>query len=71
MGLHYRKSVKLDLFRVSIGKSALGFSVGGLCFRDSKSSRGPKYNNSSISGTGVGYRKYASSCVVFLAGIQG
>jgi len=66
MGLHYRKSVKLDLFRVSIGKSVLGFSVGGRGFRDSESSRGRKYNNSSIPGTGVGYRKSASSCLVLL-----
>ncbi len=67
MGLHHRKSVKLDLFRVSIGKSVLGFSVGGLCFRDSKSSRGRKYSNPSIPGTGVGYRKSDSSCLVLLA----
>jgi hypothetical protein len=43
MGLFYRKSVNLGPFRVNIGKSGLGYSVGGRGFRGGKSSRGRKY----------------------------
>ena len=43
MGFYYRKSVNLGPFRVNIGKSGLGYSVGGRGFRFGKSSRGRKY----------------------------
>ena len=43
MGFYYRKSVNLGPFRVNIGKSGLGYSVGGRGFRVGKSSRGRKY----------------------------
>jgi hypothetical protein len=33
MGFYYRKSVNLGPFRVNIGKSGLGYSVGGRGFR--------------------------------------
>jgi len=69
MGFYYRKSVNLGPFRVNIGKSGLGYSVGGRGFRVGKSSRGRKYTSFSIPGTGVGYRKYGSGCLVLLAGI--
>jgi hypothetical protein len=69
MGLFYRKSVNLGPFRVNIGKSGLGYSVGGRGFRVGKSSRGRKYKTLSIPGTGVAYRKYGSGCLVLFAGI--
>ena len=69
MGFYYRKSVNLGPFRVNIGKSGLGYSIGGRGFRVGKSSRGRKYTSFSIPGTGVGYRKSGAGCLVLLAGI--
>jgi hypothetical protein len=69
MGFFYRKTVNLGPFRVNIGKSGLGYSVGGRGFRVGTTSRGRKYTSFSIPGTGVGYRKYGSGCLVLLAGI--
>jgi hypothetical protein len=43
MDIYYRKSVNLGPFRVNIGKSGLGCSVGGRGFQVGKSSRGRKY----------------------------
>jgi hypothetical protein len=67
MGFYYRKSVNLGPFRVNIGKSGLGYSVGGRGFRAGTSSRRRKYTSFSIPGTGVGYRKYGSGCLVIAA----
>jgi hypothetical protein len=64
MAFYYRKSVNLGPFRVNIGKSGLGYSVGSRGFRAGTSSRGRKYKSFSIPGTGVGYRKYGSGCLV-------
>lgn len=69
MGFYYRKSVNLGPFRVNIGKSGLGYSVGGRDFRVGTSSRGRKYTSFSIPGTGVGYRKYGAGCLVLAAGV--
>ncbi len=69
MGFYYRKSVNLGPFRVNIGKSGLGYSVGGRGFRVGTSSRGRKYTSFSIPGTGVGYRKYGSGCLVIAAAV--
>jgi hypothetical protein len=69
MGFYYRQSVNLGPFRVNIGKSGLGYSVGGRGFRVGKSSRGRKFTSFSIPGTGVGYRKSGAGCLVLLAGI--
>ena len=69
MGFTYRKSVNLGLFRVNLSKSAIGYSVGGRCFRTGVSARGKKYSSFSIPGTGEGYCKAFSRCLVLLAGI--
>ncbi len=69
MGFYYRKSVNLGPFRVNIGKSGLGYSVGGRGFRVGTTSRGRKYTSFSIPGTGVGYRKSGAGCLILLAGI--
>ena len=69
MGFFYRKSFNLGPFRVNIGKSGLGYSVGGRGFRVGTSSRGRKYTSFSIPGTGVGYRKYGSGCLVIAAAV--
>jgi hypothetical protein len=69
MGFYYRKSVNLGPFRVNIGKSGLGFSVGGRGFRVGTSSCGRKYTSLSIPGIGVGYRKSGAGCLVLAAGV--
>jgi hypothetical protein len=69
MGFYYRKSVNLGPFRVNIGKSGLGYSVGGRGFRVGTTSRGRKYTNFSNPGTGIGYRKSGAGCLVLLAAI--
>lgn len=69
MGFYYRKSVKLGPFRVNLSKSGVGYSVGGRGFRTGVSGSGRKYTSFSLPGTGVGYRKYGSGCLVILAGI--
>lgn len=69
MGFFYRKSVKMGPFRVNVSKSGLGYSVGGRGFRVGRSGSGRKYTTFSVPGTGVGYRKYGSGCLVLAAGI--
>ena len=74
MGLYYRKSVGVGPFRVNIGKSGVGYSVGGRGFRTGVSSTGRKYTTFSIPGTGVGYRtsaKGAGCLVVLVGGLMG
>jgi hypothetical protein len=67
MGFYYRKSVNLGPFRVNLSKSGVGYSVGGRGFRVGTTSRGRKYTNFSIPGTGIGYRKSGAGCLVLLA----
>lgn len=69
MAFFYRKSVNLGPFRVNLSKSGVGYSVGGRGFRVGTTSRGRKYTSFSIPGTGIGYRKSGSGCLVVLAGI--
>jgi len=71
MGFYYRKSVNLGPFRVNVGKSGVGYSVGGRGFRTGLSSRGKRYTTFSLPGTGVGYRTYGSKagCLVVLVSI--
>ena len=70
MGFYYRKSVGVGPFRVNIGKSGVGYSVGGRGFRTGVSSTGRKYTTFSIPGTGVGYRAFGkgSGCLVLIVG---
>ncbi len=69
MAFFYRKSVNLGPFRVNLSKSGVGYSVGGRGFRVGTTSRGRKYTSFSIPGTGIGYRKYGSGCLVLLLAI--
>ena len=56
MGFQYRKSIGLGPFRVNIGKSGVGYSVGGRGFRTGVNARGKRYTTFSLPGTGVSYR---------------
>jgi hypothetical protein len=67
MGFYYRKSFKAGPFRISLGKSGVGYSIGGRGFRTGVTSRGRRYSNVSIPGTGLGYRTSSKSgCAVVL-----
>lgn len=66
MGFYYRKSISAGPFRVSLGKSGLGYSVGGKGFRTGISSRGRRYTNLSLPGTGLGYRTSRTGCLLVL-----
>jgi hypothetical protein len=69
MGFYYRKSVNMGPFRINVGKSGVGYSVGGRGFRTGISSRGKRYTSFGVPGTGFGYRGYGrnAGCVVALA----
>jgi hypothetical protein len=60
MGFYYRKSIRVGPFRVNVGKSGVGWSVGGGGFRTGVSGRGRRYTTFGIPGTGVGYRTSGS-----------
>lgn len=71
MGWTFRKSASIGPFRVNVGKSGVGFSVGGGGLRTGVSSRGRKYSSFSIPGTGVRYYsskgKSSTGCLVIIA----
>jgi hypothetical protein len=69
MGFYYRKSVNLGPFRVNIGKSGLGYSIGARGVRVGTTAHGRKYTTFNIPGTGFGYRKYGSGCLIITAAI--
>jgi hypothetical protein len=74
MGWTYRKSVSLGPFRVNVGKSGVGYSVGGMGFRTGVSSRGRSYRSFSVPGTGLRYyssSKQPQGCLVVLALLSG
>ena len=56
MGFYYRKSVSIGPFRINVGKSGVGYSVGGKGFRTGVSGRGKRYSTFSVPETGLGYR---------------
>ncbi len=56
MGFYYRKSVTIGPFRVNVGRSGVGYSIGGRGFRTGVSSQGRRYSTFSVPGTGLGYR---------------
>lgn len=66
MGFHYRKSIRLGPFRINLGKSGIGYSVGTRGFRVGTTARRRRYTHLSLPGTGIGYR---GGCLVLLAAI--
>lgn len=61
MGFRFRKSFKVAPgVRVNVGKTGVGFSVGGKGLRVNKSSRGTTLS-AGIPGTGISYQKRISS----------
>ena len=73
MGFYYRKSVNLGPFRVNVGKSGVGLSVGPKGFRTGVSSKGRRYSTFSLPGTGLGYRTgpKGQGCLLLLVSLLG
>lgn len=76
MGWSYRKSITLGPFRINVGKSGIGYSVGGRAFRTGVGANGRRYSSVSIPGTGLRYQRNVSpnstGClVVVLAVLNG
>ena len=71
MGFSYRKSGSIGPFRVNVGRSGVGYSVGGKGFRTGVSSQGKRYSAFSVPGTGVGYRTQhkGQGCLLVVAGL--
>ena len=70
MGFYYRKSVNIGPFRVNLGKSEVGYSVGGKGFRTGVSAGGKRYSTFSVPGTGLGYRTQhkGQGCLLLVVG---
>jgi hypothetical protein len=61
MGFRFQRSIKLlPGIRLNLSKSGLGVSAGVKGFRVGVDSRGKKYVNAGIPGTGLSIRQYAS-----------
>ena len=71
MAFYYRKSVSIGPFRVNVGRSGVGYSVGGKGFRTGVSAGGKRYSTFSVPGTGLGYRTQhkGQGCLVLVAGL--
>jgi hypothetical protein len=68
MGFSYRKSVRLGPFRVNVGNSGLGWSVGTKGFRTGVTSRNRRYSTFSAPGTGLSYRESGGKgCLIAVA----
>jgi hypothetical protein len=61
MGWSYRKSIRFGPFRVNLGKSGVGVSVGEKDVRVGINSRGRRYESVTIPGTGLSYRSSGKS----------
>ena len=69
MGFYYRKTISVGPFRVNVGKSGVGYSIGTPGFRTGVSSRGRSYTRVSIPGTGMGYQTGGRGCLFVLLAI--
>ncbi|NBQ70632.1 MAG: DUF4236 domain-containing protein [Nitrosomonadaceae bacterium] len=72
MGFYYRKSISIGPFRVNVGRSGVGYSVGGKGFRTGVSSQGKRYSTFNVPGTGLGYRTVhkGQGCLMVAIGLM-
>lgn len=77
MGWSYRKSVNLGPFRVNLGRSGVGYSIGGMGFRTGVRAGGRRYSSFSVPGTGLRYQtsgcgppQQSTGCAVLAAAIS-
>lgn len=61
MGWSYRKSFNIGPFRINVGNSGVGYSVGGGGFRSGVRSNGASFQSFSIPGTGLRYTSSGGS----------
>ena len=69
MGFFYRKSIKVGPFRVNASHRGIGVSTGVPGLRVGVNSRGRRYTQVSVPGTGVGYRSSGKGCLILLAAL--
>jgi hypothetical protein len=69
MGFYYRKSVKVGPFRINASHRGIGVSTGVPGLRVGVSSRGRRYTNISIPGTGIGYRSSGKGCLLIVVAL--
>jgi hypothetical protein len=60
MAWRFRKSIKFGPLRLNLSKSGIGTSIGVRGFRVGKDAKGRSYTATSIPGTGIYSREYAS-----------
>jgi len=56
MGFRFRKTFRVGPVNINLGKSGVGYSVGGKGFRVGKSSTGRNYTSFGIPGSGMSWR---------------
>jgi hypothetical protein len=77
MGWSYKKSISVGPVRLSVGKTGVGYSVGGKGFRTGVRANGRRYSRVSAPGTGFSYgvshsRATRGGCVIVaLAALSG
>jgi hypothetical protein len=69
MGWYLRRSKSFGPFRLNLSKRGIGWSVGTRGLRVGRSATGRKTTHVSIPGTGLGYRKSGTGCLVMLAAV--
>ena len=69
MGWYFRRSKSFGPFRLNLSKRGIGWSVGTRGLRVGRSATGRKTTHVSIPGTGLGYRRSGTGCLVMLAAI--
>lgn len=69
MGWCFRRSKSFGPFRLNLSKRGIGWSVGTRGLRVGRSATGRKTTHVSIPGTGLGYRKSGTGCLVMLAAV--
>lgn len=57
MGLRFRKSINLGLFRINLSKHGIGYSFGAKGLRYTKKAGGGRRITASLPGTGISYSK--------------
>lgn len=61
MSWRFSRRINFGPLRITFSKSGIGWSLGGKGYRTGVDSKGRKYNNVSIPGTGVSKRTYENT----------
>lgn len=71
MGWTFRRSLSFGPVRLNLGKSGVGYSVGGRGFRSGVRANGRTYTRTSVPGTGLSYTQEHGRGVKRLAASTG